>query len=102
YAATDNIILDVRSGPHIMGDIFETAKRPSLDVVVHGTAPVAKVHVIRDNKHVYTTQPNQQEARIRYTDMDIPAGRTSYYYVRIEQRDRNLGWASPMWITSRP
>jgi hypothetical protein len=102
YAATDNIILDVRSGPHIMGDIFETAKKPSLDIVVHGTAPVAKVHVIRDNKYVYSTQPNQQEVRIRYTDMDIPAGRTSYYYVRIEQTDRNLAWASPMWITYRP
>jgi hypothetical protein len=34
--------------------------------------------------------------------MDIPAGRTSYYYVRVEQADGNLAWASPMWITYRP
>ena len=28
YAATDNIILDVRSGEHLMGDVFETDKPP--------------------------------------------------------------------------
>jgi hypothetical protein len=102
YAATDNIIVDVRSGKHIMGDAFETAQRPALDIVVGGTATVAKLHVIRDNKYVYTTQPKNRDVRIRYTDTDIPAGRTSYYYVRVEQADGNLAWASPMWITYRP
>jgi hypothetical protein len=102
YAATDNIIVDVRSGAQIMGDAFRTPKRPTLEIAVHGTAPVAKVHVIRDNKYVYTAEPKQQEVRLRYTDMDIAAGKTSFYYVRVEQADGNLAWGSPMWITYRP
>jgi hypothetical protein len=102
YAATDNIVLDVRSGTHVMGDAFETAKRPVLDIVVHGTAPVAKVHVIRDNKYVYSSEPKNRTVKLRYTDLDAAAGKTSYYYVRIEQSDGNLAWASPLWITYRP
>ena len=39
YAATDNILLDVRSGDHFMGDSFATREKPSLQVVVKGTAP---------------------------------------------------------------
>jgi hypothetical protein len=102
YAATDNIIVDVRSGEHLMGDAFETSKRPSLDITILGTQPIAKVHVIRDNKYVYSTEPKEQKVALRYTDMDAKEGKTSYYYIRVEQTDGNLAWASPMWITYKP
>jgi hypothetical protein len=102
YAATDNIILDVRSGDHLMGDIFTTQKRPSLEIVVRGTAPIARVHIIRDNKYVYSTEPKKAEVDLRYMDMDAVKGKTSYYYVRVEQADGNLAWGSPMWITWKP
>jgi hypothetical protein len=102
YAATDNILLDVRSGEHLMGDIFMTAKRPALKITIHGTAPVARVLVFRDNKLAYSTAPKKREVELRYTDMDAAKGKTSYYYVRVEQADGNLAWASPMWITYKP
>jgi hypothetical protein len=102
YAATDNIILEVRSGEHLMGDAFETGRRPALEITVRGTGPVAKVHVLRDNKYVYSAEPKKEEVKLRYTDMDAKAGKTSYYYVRVEQEDGNLAWASPMWITYKP
>lgn len=98
YAATDNIVLDVRSGARFMGDAFVAAGKPTLDVVVKGTAPVANVHVIRDDQHVFSTSPNQREVTLRYTDDDARPG-VHYYYVRVEQADGNLAWASPMWIT---
>ncbi|HEY7428471.1 MAG TPA: hypothetical protein VH682_29835 [Gemmataceae bacterium] len=102
YAATDNIVLDVRSGEHLMGDSFTTAKRPTLDIHIHGTAPIAKVHVIRDNKYVYSAEPKERKATLHYTDMAAKQGKTSYYYVRVEQADGNLAWASPMWIAYQP
>jgi hypothetical protein len=103
YGATDNIVLVVRSGNHLMGDEFETTNRPVLEIEIRGTAPVKKVHVIRDNKYVYTAEPGGREVKgLRYTDMDAAEGKTSYYYVRVEQADGNLAWASPMWITYKP
>jgi hypothetical protein len=98
YAATDNILLDVRSSSQFMGDAFVASGKPSLDIVVKGTAPVAKVHVIRDNAYVFSTEPKAREVKLRYTDDDAKAG-THYYYVRVEQADGNLAWGSPMWIT---
>jgi hypothetical protein len=102
YGATDNIILDVRCGDHIMGDRFTTSKRPTLDIRVHGTSPIAKVSVVRDNKYVYSAEPKEGKVTLRFTDMDAKEGKSSYYYVRVEQTDGNLAWASPMWITYQP
>ena len=102
YAATDNIILIVRSGDHLMGDEFETDERPTLTIEAHGTAPIAKLHIVRDNKYLDTSEPGECEVKRTFTDMDAQPGKTSYYYVRIEQDDGNLAWASPMWITYKP
>jgi hypothetical protein len=99
YAATDNIQFDVRCDGHLMGDVFELKQRPTLDIRVTGTGPVAKVHVLRNNQYVYTGTPNTPEVTLRYTDNDAPAGKVSFYYVRIEQSDGNLAWSSPFWIT---
>jgi len=90
YGATDNILLDVRSGRYIMGDQFDTAKRPELDIHVQGTAPIAKLHVIRDNKYVYSAEPKEREVNLKYVDMEAKPGKTSYYYVCLEQQDGNL------------
>jgi hypothetical protein len=102
YAATDNILLDVRSGKQLMGDAFETDRRPALEIKVIGTGPIRKLSVVRNNKYVHTEEPKQREVTLRWTDMDPIAGKAAYYYVRIEQADGNLAWASPMWITYRP
>jgi hypothetical protein len=102
YAATDNIILDVRSGAHVMGDEFATKDRPTLTIKVKGTGPVARVHVIRDNKYVHTREGKDRDVEIQYVDMEAKPGKTSFYYVRVEQADSNLAWGSPMWITYKP
>lgn len=102
YAATDNIIVEFRCGKQIMGDIFETNAKPKFDILVLGTAPVTKVSLVRDAKYIHVVEPNKNEVKFSFTDNEAEAGKTSYYYVRIEQRDGNLAWASPMWITYRP
>jgi hypothetical protein len=102
YAATDNVLLIVRSGEHLMGDKFKTDQRPKLTIQAYGTTPIAKLHVVRDNKYIYTVEPKTREVQREFTDMDAQPGKTSYYYVRVEQDDGNLAWASPMWITYEP
>ena len=84
-----------------MGEEFETDQRPSLQILVHGTRPISRVHVIRDNEYVYTMEPDKQQLRLSYTDQDAAPGEAHYYYVRVEQQDGSLAWASPMWIRYR-
>ena len=103
YGAQDNIILIVRSGNHLMGDEFVTADRPTIEITAVGTAPIAKIAVVRGvgnevPTYVYNAAPDAQEVSLKWTDDTAVAGKASYYYVRLEQADGKLAWASPMWI----
>jgi hypothetical protein len=103
YGAQDNIILIVKCGEHLMGDEFATRERPTLEISAIGTAPIARVSIIRGvgrelPTYVYNAEPNEANLSLRWTDTMAVPGETSYYYVRIEQSDKKLAWASPMWI----
>ncbi len=98
YGATDNILAEFRCGEHIMGDVFATGVKPELRLRLQGTAPFAKVHIIKDGKYVYTAKPNTATVSFRWRDAEPVAGKESYYYVRGEQEDGEIVWVSPMWI----
>jgi hypothetical protein len=102
YAATDNIIMDVRSGEHLMGDEFDADGPVKLQVVVRGTSPVARIDVIKDFIYAYSTEPRKEQVEFQWTDdeRNRPAG-LSWYYVRAIQTDGELAWASPIWVHTR-
>jgi hypothetical protein len=97
YAATDDIILDVRSGEHIMGDALKTGQAPALQVRVVGTGPLDQVVILRDGTVVERLKPEGREYRGSWTDPKPEAG-THYYYVRVQQKDGQLAWGSPLWV----
>jgi hypothetical protein len=101
YAATDNIILDFRIGSALMGDITEAASPPKLSVRIIGTAPIAQIDVIKNNKYVHQLKPQKNVVSFEYLDNAIETGE-SYYYVRAEQTDGQLAWSSPIWVQLRP
>lgn len=101
YGATDNIILDVRMGDAIMGDEV-TFKRgdkrePKLSVRIIGTAPLARVDVIKDFGFVYSTESKDPTLQFDWTDPDPRPG-LSWYYVRVVQSDGQVAWGSPIWV----
>jgi hypothetical protein len=102
YGATDNILLIVTCGEHIMGDAFITKTPPTFDITVVGTAPVAKLHIIKDFQHVFTMEPKRNEVKLKWQDKAAEKGKTSWYYIRVEQEDGQLAWSSPMWIRYEP
>ncbi|MEO7143522.1 MAG: hypothetical protein ABI165_08470 [Bryobacteraceae bacterium] len=97
YAATDNIIVDVRIGDHMMGDIFPSRQMPVLKVRVEGTGPIARIEVIKNNTFVDTVHPRGSSAAFEYRDNSMQPGE-SYYYVRVEQAAGQLAWSSPIWV----
>ena len=67
---------------------------------MYGTAPVAAIHLIRDAKYIYKVAPNTQDAQFEYLDQDAGPGE-HWYYVRVEQRNGELAWSSPIWVQYR-
>jgi hypothetical protein len=99
YAATDEILADVRSGDYLAGDEFTTSTLPTLNIKLEGTSKFAKVVIIRDGKYVYSAAPNEQNVQFTWRDNQPVKGKNSYYYVRGEQDNGEIVWVSPFWIT---
>ena len=98
YAATDNLAVETRMGTHFMGEAFTTAAATlPLEVKIGGTAPIATVEVIKNNRIVYSAPGTGREITFAYTDRDAAPGE-SYYYVRVRQTDGQLAWSSPLWV----
>jgi hypothetical protein len=97
YAATDNIIVDLRSGTHLQGEEFTTDAAPALQFTVIGTNKIAKIDVLKDSRVVKTFTPEGKEFRGTWTD-PAPDNDSHYYYVRVLQTDQEIAWGSPLWI----
>ncbi|MGF1582494.1 MAG: hypothetical protein ACFCD0_24485 [Gemmataceae bacterium] len=100
YGATDNIILDVRSGDYLMGDEFTTTKAPKISFTVIGTDKLQKVDVMKDSTPVKTFRPKGTKFEGEWTD-PRGTGNTHYYYVRVVQENDEVAWSSPMWIKQK-
>jgi hypothetical protein len=99
YGATDDILAEFHSGGHIMGDAFSSTAAPKFRVKLVGTAAFKKVDVIKNNRYVYTVNPQKKTVEFTWRDMQPDKDKTSYYYVRGEQVDGEIVWLSPMWVT---
>ncbi|NBV86241.1 MAG: hypothetical protein EBS01_08285, partial [Verrucomicrobia bacterium] len=104
YAATDNIIAEYtcKTGArtYMMGDAFSTKEAPTLHLHLVGTAPFAKVVLIKDDVEIQTWEPDKADVSLSWTDPNPEPGKTSYYYFRGEQQKQpkesygELVWAS--------
>jgi hypothetical protein len=101
YAATEDILVEVKSGDHIMGDEFKTTAAPQLEIKVAGTTLLAKVEVLKDSEVLHSFKPAKREYTGTWTDPK-PAKGVHYYYVRVQQEDGELAWGSPFYIDYSP
>ena len=124
FASTDNIVVDFHTAQAQQGSEIRASEAPELAVNVEGTGPIRTVEIIKNNRVVYTKRgEGASKVSFRYRDeafADTSMGETalihdwkrpetgvrarpseseSYYYVRGEQTNDELVWASPMWIT---
>ncbi len=83
----------------MMRNVLPTTGRPTLRIKVQGAAPVARVHIIRNDKIVHTTEPGTRDVTLNYTDDDATPGETCSFCFSAEQGDGNPAWGSPRWIT---
>jgi hypothetical protein len=101
YGATDDIIVDVKSGDHIMGDEFQTTEVPKLQIHVVGTDTLSQIDILKDSAVVETIKPGKAAYQATWTDPKPIAG-VHWYYIRVQQTNDEIAWGSPMWIKYSP
>lgn len=106
YGSTDNIVAEFTSEAdgrqYMLGDEFTTSQPPSFRLKLVGTAPLAKITLVKDDVEIALPCETKNEIELTWTDPKPEAGKTSYYYVRGEQTDGELVWVSPMWVKYAP
>ena len=99
-AATDKIFVELSCGDHLMGEVFETDKKPVLTFQIFGTAPLKRVTIFRRAVAMARKAEPKKSVSGSWADASPVAGENRYY-LRIEQKDGNMAWSSPLWITVR-
>jgi len=105
YAATRNILLDYRmkvdGKTYLQGDDLTASSMPEIRAHIQGAGPLKTVVIVRDNTYIYSIDPQGTSFDLSYRERALSPGK-HYYYVRLEQQDRNMAWSSPIWIDYKP
>ena len=84
---------------HLIGEEITSAGKPELKVAIRGTAPLQQVDIIKEGKFIFTTNPDQPNTEFTFRDEKFN-GEECYYYVRVIQANKQMAWASPIWVES--
>lgn len=107
YGATDNIIVDFRlvegGREYLVGEETAIAGGPTFRVHMEGTDKLAEVEIVKNNRRVYRQTPDKTIVDFEYQDSGKPGEEADFYSVRVRQadRDRQVAWSSPIWVTGR-
>ncbi len=101
YATTGKrIILDFRMDGHLMGEEYTARSEREIFVKVIGTAPIAVIEILQDNQVIFTRKGKKEIEEFTWYDRKPLNCKVSYYYyVRVTQKDGEMAWASPIWVS---
>ncbi len=118
YATTGpRMVIDFSVAQEPMGSELDNRKKPGLDFNRHikghiiTSSPIQEIQVLRNGKVLTSFSPKNLDFEFTYDDQDavekiaIEGKRELpfiFYYLRIIQEDKNLGWSSPIWIDFHP
>jgi hypothetical protein len=101
YATTGaKIILFARVCDSPMGSEV-TWSKPAVPVSMWTVAcgELEAVEVVRNGKVSFRHECTDVEAKLLIEDTEPPEG-TSWYIVKVTQKDGQMAWTSPVWVTS--
>jgi hypothetical protein len=83
-----------------MGEEIKTKSKPRITATIDGTDNLENIVVFRDGKIIHELKAEQLAGQKHYeldfTDNDF--SNNSYYYLRLIQRNNEIGWSSPIWV----
>jgi hypothetical protein len=100
-AATDKIYLNFTCNDQPLGSFLKTKGAPKFWVKVDGTSDFKRITIVRNEKD--WKHFNEFEGKVfekQFSDEQMLDGENRYY-VRVIQRDGNMAWSSPIWVTGK-
>ena len=100
YATTGpRILVDFAVSGTPMGvHATEPVSQPRIVGAVYAVSDLARLEVIRDGEVVFTQEGGGRDAAVDWID-DAPGVGEHWYLLRSVQRDGEMAWTSPVWVT---
>ncbi len=103
YATTgERIYLEfMLNNKFIMGDEASLPPEKStrkFQVVAAGVDIIDKIQIIKNSKEIHTEKGESKFLRFIFED-DQPIQNTDYYYIRVSQKNGEMAWSSPIWVS---
>ncbi|MCX7705241.1 MAG: polyadenylate-binding protein 2, partial [bacterium] len=81
----------------------------TFNIIFHGTDILEKIEIIRNGEIVATIDEKKEDIEVHWQDSTpvkqilLPPTKFSkqpfaFYYIRVVQKNREVVWASPVWI----
>jgi hypothetical protein len=106
YATTgEPIVLDFRLDGFIMGSELsgaQVSQPPRLCVESRGTTQIARLEICKNGRYVAQLPGSSALERFEWVDEGFDPRVVNYYYARVTQEDREMAWASPIWVSPKP
>ena len=99
------LVLDVRSGNHMMGEKWSSNHAPTLEVYAEGPVPIRSVEIIGRSQVLHAEGSEKEPLgtmnhRLSWSDPDFGSQNTEqWYYVRVILQNDEIAWSSPLWVT---
>jgi Cu2+-containing amine oxidase len=68
------------------------------DIEIDGTDNLFAVELVRDGRPISRWTPNGSTFSTQLEDRDTEREASSFYLVRVLQRNGHRGWTSPIWF----
>jgi len=95
------IILEFRINGEMMGEeIIVDSPKVSRDIFVKviGQSTLKSVEIIKNNSLLCVYEVNKDRVEVTYID-EKEIFSTDFYYVRVTQKDGEMAWSSPIWVS---
>ena len=96
--ATTNVRVILKfsiSGAPMGSEIRNSKGKLPIKIFVASEVPITLLTLVKNGKDYKTIQPEKRVVKWEIEDYATP---NTYYYVRVQRRDGEMAWASPVWV----
>ncbi|HWI65557.1 MAG TPA: hypothetical protein VNT75_27330, partial [Symbiobacteriaceae bacterium] len=80
----------------------QVGRKPLLTADVTGTTHLTRLEIIKNGRIVWRHdcyEDTYNHDAVAWVDEQFEPGRENYYYFKVTQRDGELAWSSPIWVS---
>ncbi len=99
----DQIEIDFRLNGVVQGQTIKGIKKPVLSYNISAVDQIESIDILRNSRVIQSIKPDKSTKELsgKFIDKAYQTEKdVLYYYVRVIQKNKHIGWSSPIWMDS--